>query len=108
MSHFYRQLEICRKLVSVWLSKQYKCSQYPLHHQVRTRPPVAGARLTSNSTACQPIENAIEFDSLNAAAATYSYCALMSAVSVPKCNACLSQQTDQFYINNCMSSVSVM
>ncbi|KAH8794625.1 hypothetical protein BGZ57DRAFT_866801 [Hyaloscypha finlandica] len=52
------------------------------------------------STACQPIENAIEFDSLNAAAATYSYCALMSAVAVPKCNACLAQQKDQIYINN--------
>ncbi|KAN0103309.1 hypothetical protein V8E51_011622 [Hyaloscypha variabilis] len=52
------------------------------------------------STACQPLESAIEFDSLSSQASEYGYCALMNTVSVPKCNACLAVQTNQFYINN--------
>jgi hypothetical protein len=77
-----------------------------MYHKVRTPHRVTSAGLMNTSTACQPLQNAFEFDSLSAAASTYSYCALMTPVSVPKCNACVAQMTAQNYTNNCMSSLS--
>jgi len=58
------------------------------------------------STACQPLESAIEFDSLSNEASEYGYCALMNTVSVPKCTTCLAEQTNQFYLNNFVTALS--
>jgi hypothetical protein len=77
-----------------------------MYNNVRTPKTCNTAGLTNTSTACGPLENAFEFDSLSAAASIYSYCALMVPVSVPKCTACLAQTGTQNFTNNCMSLLS--
>jgi len=57
--------------------------------------------------ACGPIEDAFEFDSLSLSASEYGYCALIPSVNVPKCTSCLSVQTDEFYLNNCLAPTTL-
>jgi hypothetical protein len=102
-----RQPEICRQLVSIWLSKQHTSWRFTMYHKVRTPFCNISTGLINTSTACQPLQNAFEFDSLSPAASIYSYCALMTPVSIPKCNACVAQMTAQNYTNNCMSSLQI-
>jgi len=58
------------------------------------------------STACGPLENAIEFDSLSSDASAYAYCSLFTVASIPKCNDCLSVQTSQYYLLNFMTALN--
>lgn len=59
------------------------------------------------STACGPIQNAIELDSLAPNASAYSYCALLlGSASVPKCGACLSVQSSEYYLNNFLTALN--
>jgi len=57
------------------------------------------------STACAPLQGAIEFDSLSSNASEYGYCALLNTISVPKCLACLSVQSADFYLTNFLTAL---
>lgn len=58
------------------------------------------------STACGPLENAFEFDSLSPNASEYGYCALMNSISLPKCSACLQVNTNEFYLVNFVTALN--
>jgi hypothetical protein len=81
-------------LVLVWLSEQYSRWRYAMYHKVNILPVTPYHNLTSDSTACGPLQNAIEFDSLASNVGEYSYCSLfLGSASVPKCSACLNNCT---------------
>ncbi len=53
------------------------------------------------SLSCGGLENAFEYDSLNPNASSYSYCPLLSSISIPKCTQCLSELNNEHYLSNC-------
>ena len=52
-------------------------------------------------TACGPLKDAVEYESLAPNATAYGYCSVWNDQQVPKCGECLRFMDGGHYLNNC-------
>lgn len=52
------------------------------------------------TTACGPLKDALEYETLAANASTYGYCSVWNDLQVPKCSECLRVMDGGLYLNN--------
>ena len=99
-----RQLAICHKLVSIWVSRQQECRRHAMYYKVCHYIGFVDGNhdLMYRSTSCGSLESAFEYDSLSVNASSYGFCPLLPAVNVPHCTSCLELQDTESYITNCM------
>ncbi|TAQ86779.1 hypothetical protein B7494_g4906 [Chlorociboria aeruginascens] len=54
---------------------------------------------------CGGLESAFEFDSLSSNATEYAYCTVLEQSLIPKCSACLTQQSSEYYLSNFLTAL---
>jgi len=55
------------------------------------------------STACEPLQNALQYENLAPNVTSYGYCSTWSALQVPKCNNCIRAMDGGAYLSNYLS-----